>query len=87
MTHSNAGSLGDYRRIHLSEKDQYVNIRKKFPVLKKHVIHGIKANGNCCWELFPLPKYRGKKRQVISPDIVHLPDFQAKSAKKKMCDE
>merc|ERR1711997_1117526 len=64
LTHSNTGSLGEYRRIHLSENDQYVNIRKKFSVLKKHVIHAIKAKGSCCWELFPLPKYRGKKRQV-----------------------
>ena len=86
LKHSNSESLGDYRNIRLSEKDEYINIRKKFPVLKENVIHGLQADGDCCWELFARKKYRGKKVQTIWPGELYLPEFQVISAKRKICE-
>ena len=85
LQHSNSVSLGEYRKIFLSEKDQYINIRRKFPVLKENNILGLQAKGDCCWDLFPIPKYRGKKVQSIYPGEIYLPDFQVVSAKGKIC--
>merc|ERR1712141_385417 len=86
LKHSSLESLGEYRQVILSEKNEYINIRKKFPVLKKNIIHGLQANGDCCWELFSLPRYRGKKLQTVWPGEIYLPEFQAVSAKGKICD-
>ena len=86
LKHSNSESLGDYRNINLSEKDEYINIRKKFPFLKENLIHGLQADGDCCWEVFARPKYRGKKVQTIWPGELYLPEFQVISAKRKICD-
>ena len=87
LKHSNAEAIGDYRKIYLSEKNEYVNIRRKFPILKVNIVLGLEAEGNCCWELFPVPKYRGKKSQEIWPEHPRLPEFIPISAKKKTCDE
>ena len=87
IKHSNAESLGDYQKLYLSEKDQYRNIRKKFSFLKENYILGLRAEGNCCWKLFPRPKYQGKKTQMILPGKETLPEFQAISLKKMLCDE
>ena len=87
LKHSNSESLGDYRKICLSEKDEYLNIRKKFPVLKENVIHGLNADGDCCWELFARRKFRGKKVQKIWPGELYLPEFQVISAKRKICEK
>lgn len=87
IKHSSAESLGDYQKLYLSEKDQYRNIRKKFNFLKENHILGLRAEGNCCWELFPRPKYQGKKTQMILPGKETLPEFQAISLKKMLCDE
>ena len=85
VTHLNTASLGDYRKIYLSEKNEYLNLKKRFRILKKNIIINIEAKGNCCWELFPRPKYVGKQKQEINPNKTYLPTFQAKSAKKKKC--
>merc|ERR1739844_160372 len=82
LKHSSAESLGDYQKLYLSEKDQYRNIRKKFDFLKENHVHGLRAEGDCCWELFPRPKYQGKKTQTISPGKETLPEFQPISLKK-----
>ena len=87
LKHSNYDSLGNYRKIILSQKDEYLNVRKVFPVLKKHIIHGLNAEGTCCWELFSRPKHRGKKVQTIWPGEVYLPEFQVISAKRNICKE
>ena len=55
--------------------------------LKENHVHGLRAEGDCCWELFLRPKYQGKKTQTISPGKETLPEFQPISLKKMLCDE
>ena len=87
VKHSSPESLGNYHRLYLSEKNEYRNIRKKFSILKKHIIVGMRAEGTCCWEVFPKRRHQGETKQILTPDDDHLPQFQVISARKKICNE
>ena len=79
----------DRRNIHylslVGHRTQYPNIKRGFRILRRNIISHLEVFGNCCWELYPDRKFRGKK-QIISPggDIIY-PDFPPTSIKKVHC--
>ena len=87
LNHSSQELLGNYHRLYLSEKDEYKNIRRKFPILKNNIIVGMNVVGTCCWEVFPTRKHKGDTSEVLFPDTNYLPKFQIISARKTICDD
>ena len=87
LLHSHPEELGNYHRLYLSEKDEYKNIRIKFPILKKNIVVGVKTEGDCCWEIFPTHKHQGEISKILAPNYDYLPNFRVISVRKIICKE
>ena len=66
-------------------RTHYPNLRRGFPIIRRHIISHVEVVGNCCWELYPDRMFKGS-RQSISPGggWIH-PNFQLVSIRKMEC--
>ena len=71
-------SLKGHRKI-------YPNVRKGHPALRRNIISHVEVIGNCCWELYPKRKFRGKKQSIFPTGDLTFPDFQPVSIRKGEC--
>ena len=63
----------------------YPNIGRGFPAIRTHTITYIEVQGNCCWEIYPSPMFRGEKQVIFPGGDATYPDFQPVSVKKVEC--
>ena len=63
----------------------YPNVRKGHPALRRNIISHVEVIGNCCWELYPKRKFRGKKQSIFPTGSLTFPDFQPVSIRKGEC--
>ena len=68
-------------------KQQYKNLKKGFPVLKKHVVTKVSAFGSCfCWKLYSGISFKGDVKIVSEGDEIDL-EFNLHSIKRVSCSE
>ena len=66
-------------------RDNYGNIKRGFPVMKRNTVNHVEVLGNCCWELYERRQFRGNK-EIISPGgNTVFPSFQPVSLKRIEC--
>ena len=68
-------------------KQNYKNLKKGFPVLKKHVVTKASAFGSCfCWKLYSGISFKGDVKIVSEGDEIDL-EFNLGSIKRVPCSE
>ena len=68
-------------------KQNYKNLKKGFPVLKKHVVTKVSAFGSCfCWNLYSGISFKGDVKIVSEGDEIDL-EFDPYSIKRVSCSE
>ena len=72
--------------IHLhGVRTHYPNLRRGFPIFRRHIISHVEVVGNCCWELYPGRMFKGSRKSIFpGGDWIH-PNFQVVSIKKMEC--
>ena len=89
IKHANENDVSNVQKLNLSpiggrkRNGRYPKIKKGFSILKKNVVTMLIRNGNCCWEIYEKPYFRGEK-QYLSHDV-NFPDIQPESLKKVEC--
>ena len=84
IAHEDEDRTVKYINLH-GVRTHYPNLRRGFPIIRRHIISHVEVVGNCCWELYPDRMFKGS-RQSISPGggWIH-PNFQLVSIKKMEC--
>ena len=79
---------GSFGRIPLrGNRDQYPNLKRGFQILKRNSVSILTVLGNCCWEIYENPKFRGQK-EIITPEGGDFsPSFQPISIQRTECIE
>ena len=65
-------------------RNDYLNIKRGFPILRRNYIVRLETFGDCCWELYPEVKFQGKKKIMLPGGFIN-PDFQPMSVKRVEC--
>ena len=89
IKHANENDISRVKELRLSpiggrKKDgAYPKIKKGFSILKKNIVMKLIKNGDCCWEIYEKPHFKGEK-QYLSHDE-NYPDIQPESLKTVDC--
>ena len=66
-------------------RTHYPNLRRGFPIIRRHIISHVEVVGNCCWELYPERMFRGSRQSIFPGGGWIHPNFQVVSIKKMEC--
>ena len=66
-------------------KSQYPNIRKGYPAIRSNAVSHFDIFGDCCWEIYPIRRFRGDKHVIYPSGDVLYTDFQPMSIRKVDC--
>ena len=89
IKHANENDASRVQELNLSpvggpKKDGgYPNIKMGFSILKKNIVTLLIRNGDCCWEVYEKPYFRGEKQYLSH--VENFPDIQPMSLKKVNC--
>lgn len=89
LLHANENDLGSYQALQISSfggrsKDgAYQNIKRGFSILKINIIIQMTTMGNCCWETYDKPKFKGETQYLHYGE--HFPEIQPISIKRVEC--
>ena len=89
IKHANENDISEVQDLSLSpiggpKKDgAYPYIKKGFSILKKNIVTQLITNGECCWEVYEKPFFRGEKQYLSHAE--NFPDIQPMSIKKTDC--
>ena len=89
IKHADENDISRVKELNLSpigghKRDgAYPKIKKGFPILKKNIVIKLIRNGDCCWEIYEKPYFRGEKQYLGHSE--NYPDIQPESLKKVDC--
>ena len=89
IVHANENDIRIFESLRLApngglhKNGAYQNIKRGFPILKKHIVIQMVVNGDCCWEIYEKRKFQGENQYL--PHGEHLPEIQPISIKKVHC--
>ena len=89
ILHADENDLGNFQTLQLSSfggrsKDgAYQNIKRGFSILKINIIIQMTAIGDCCWETYGKPKFKGETQYLHYGE--HFPEIQPISIKRVDC--
>ena len=66
-------------------RTHYPNLRRGFPIIRRHIISHVEVVGNCCWELYPERMFKGSRQSIFPGGGWIHPNFQVVSIKKMEC--
>ena len=66
-------------------RTHYPNLRRGFPIIRRHIISSVEVVGNCCWELYPDRMFKGSRQSIFPGGGWIHPNFQVVSIKKMEC--
>jgi len=89
IKHADENDISRVKELNLSpigghKRDgAYPKIKKGFSILKKNIVIKLIRNGDCCWEIYEKPYFRGEKQYLGHSE--NYPDIQPESLKKVDC--
>ena len=85
IVHAKENDLGNPKDITLGGKrEEYQNVKRGFPVLKKNIVLHVEAYGCVCWEIYDNPRFAGNKEEITPGDRQYV-KFTPASIKKVEC--